>query len=503
MKSTLEMNRVSTLSAQLLANLDETVFFSLLSGFIAEEFNEYKVQIFQAHNDGSTVQLAENGQAIEAGQEYAKGQGLSGYVVRTKRAYYSNSKRDPLLATTKRDECVESELCTPIISEGSVLGTIHIQSNNSERKFNEEDVTIVKEILSSIESGINNMRLYLIAKNLNKELERKIEEKEQELLTRGPIAKAQSNSQISMQKIEMLGHSKAFMDVMEIAKKIAKEDFPIFIGGESGTGKKTLAKKIHQMSERSERDCIMVHCSSINDAQIELELFGTTERQGAIQRANGGTLILDSVEELSETVQKRLLRLLISGELYTTDSNIPMQVNVRVISVSKADIKALSSEGKFSEELMYRLNIMNMRMPSLRERREDIKVLSEAFINNARSMNNKVLTSQAIEKLTNYNWPGNIHELKNLMERTGILVSEQFVDQTHLPELIAAQEEEVVEVVEDFSEMTLHDLEKLHICKTLDHLGGNKTRAAKCLGITVKTLYNKLHSYGLVQAKAE
>ena len=146
---------------------------------------------------------------------------------------------------------------------------------------------------------------------------------------------------------------------------------------------------------------------------------------------------------------------------------------------------------------------MNLKVPSLRERKEDIKILSEAFINGAKDKESKVLTSQAISRLSNYNWPGNIHELKNLMERTGILVTEQFIDETHLPELVS--QEEVIEevVVEEFSEMTLHDLEKMHICKTLDHLGGNKTRAAKCLGITVKTLYNKLHSYGLVNAKTE
>jgi len=132
----------------------------------------------------------------------------------------------------------------------------------------------------------------------------------------------------------------------------------------------------------------------------------------------------------------------------------------------------------------------------------DIKILSENFINSSKTQNNKVLTSKAIERLSNYNWPGNIHELRNLMERTAIIVSEQFIDESHLPEL-ESEVEIPVDIVEEFTEMTLHALEKMHICKTLDHLGGNKTRAAKCLGITVKTLYNKLHSYGLVNPKSE
>ena len=502
MNSALDMNRVSTLSSQLLTNLDETIFFSQLSGFIHDVFGEYKVQIFEALNDGSSFLIAENGQAITNGMQYPKGQGLSGYVIRTKRAYYSNSKRDPLLATTKRDDVVQSELSVPLISEGSILGTVHIQSSDEARKFSEEDIARVLEIFEHIKSPINNMRMYLIAKNLNRELEGKIKEKEEELLTRGPVTQGSPRSQ-SIKSIEMLGHSKSFVSTLQVAERVAKEDFPILIAGEAGTGKKLLARKIHSMSLRADRECILVHCSAINESQLELELFGTQERMGALLRANGGTVILDSVDELSVGIQKRLLRFLVSGELFTTDSNLPIQSNVRIISVSKANLKAIVEDGRFSEELMYRLNIMNLKVPSLRERKEDIKILSEAFINGSRDKESKVLTSQAISRLSNYNWPGNIHELKNLMERTGILVSEQFIDETHLPELVS--HEEVVEevVVEEFTEMTLHDLEKMHICKTLDHLSGNKTRAAKCLGITVKTLYNKLHSYGLVNTKTE
>jgi Nif-specific regulatory protein len=499
MKSTLDMNEVSTLSSQLLTNLDETVFFSRISSFVMDIFGEYKVQTFEAFNDGSTLLMSENGNPIKDGINYGKSQGLSGYVVRTKRAYYSNSQRDPLLATTKRDDCVHSELCVPIISNGSILGTIHIQSSDSKRKFTEEDVSKVLDLLNELESPVNNMRMYLIAKNLNKDLENKIKEKEEELQNRGPAV--MSNS-ARVTKIDMVGHSKSFVEIMAIAEKVAREDFPILIAGESGTGKKLLAKKIHTMSVRKDRECLLVHCSSINESQLELEIFGTKERAGAIQRANGGTVILDSVEELSESIQKRLLRFLISGELYTLDSNIPMAVNVRIISVTKADLKVATEEEKFNEDLMYRLNIMNIKMPSLRERRDDVKLLSENFINAMTSKDSKVLTSKAIDRLSAYNWPGNIHELKNLMERTSILVSEQFIDESHLPEL-AVELEVPAEVVEEYSEMTLHELERMHICKTLDHLGGNKTRAAKCLGITVKTLYNKLHSYGLVNPKSE
>ena len=499
MNNAFEMDKVATLSAQLLANLDEVVFFSRISGFVGELFEAYKVQVFEASVDGTTRLVAENGMAVDCGLVYNKGQGLSGYVVRTKRAYYSNSKRDPLLATTKRDDCVESELCVPIISHGTILGTIHVQSDCTDRKFDESDITLILELCQQLESPLNNMRLYLIAKNLNRELEKKIAEKESELMLRAPISGAQA---VKSGKIDMIGHSRVFMRVLEVAKKIANEDFPILISGESGTGKKLLARKIHSLSDRCNRELNIVHCASISEEQLVLELFGTTERPGALQRANGGTVVLDSVEELPRSVQDKILRFLITGELFTTDSQVPMAINVRIISTSKTNLKELAEEINFNEDLLYRLNIMGIGMPSLRERKDDIKILSEYFINNANTGEGKVLTSKAIEKLANYNWSGNIHELKNLMERIAILVSEQFIDQDHLPEL-EMEEQIEEEKTEDFAEMTLHDLERLHICRTLDHLNGNKTRAAKCLGITVKTLYNKLHSYGLVHAKAE
>src|SRR5690606_9276712 len=145
----------------------------------------------------------------------------------------------------------------------------------------------------------------------------------------------------------------------------------------------------------------------------------------------------------------------------------------------------------------------SINMPNLKERADDIKILSEHFLNHGKSSeDNKMLTSKAIEKLAAYSWPGNIRELRNIMERTYILTEDRYIDEHHLPEL--QSEEKIVEEEQvDYSEMTLHDLEKLHIVRTLEHLSGNKTRAAKALGITVKTLYNKLHSYGLVQAKTE
>lgn len=503
MRSNLNLNEVSTLSTVLLTNLNETLFFSKISEFMMSQFGEYKVQVFEAFKDGSTLLMAENGKAIENGILYGKGEGLSGYVVRTKRAYYSNSKRDPLLASTKRDDVVESELSVPLVCEGMVLGTIHIQSKNSDRKFTDVDVATVNEILEQLEAPIANMKMYLIAKNLNKELQTQIEEKEKELLGRGPAINKGSNGE-NTAKIDILGHSKEILSVVKMATKIAAEDFPVLISGESGTGKKILAKKIHQESKRNNGEVITVHCSAIEESALEMELFGSKDRPGVLERANGGTIVLDNVDQLPLGVQAKLLRGIISGEIYNVDSNIPRAINVRVISTTNIDIEQAVEQGSFREDLLYRLNIVSLKVPKLSQRDGDIQILSEYFLNLGKDKENyKVLTSKAIAKLSSYAWPGNIQELRNIMERTYILSEDKYIDDSHLPEF--TQQVEVVEevVVEDFSEMTLHELEKRHICKTLDHLSGNKTRAAKALGITVKTLYNKLHSYGLVNTKSE
>jgi Nif-specific regulatory protein len=163
----------------------------------------------------------------------------------------------------------------------------------------------------------------------------------------------------------------------------------------------------------------------------------------------------------------------------------------------KTGIEKLIEEGKFREDLYYRLNIVNIQVTNLKDRIDDIKILAEHFLNSGRnSTDTKILTGYAVKKLSEYNWPGNIQELKNIMERTFVLSDDRFIDEQHLPELTMSEQEEEQAVIE-FKEMTLYELEKEHIIRTLDHLKGNKTRAAKSLGITVKTLYNKLHSYGI------
>jgi len=495
MKTAANHNELATLSTVLLSNLDEVVFFAKLTGFIHDMMGEHKVLGFEAQNDGSTSLIAENGHALESAKVLNKGLGLSGYVTRMKRAYYSNSvRRDPIASTGLRSEEVECEICVPVMIDGSVIGTINVQSINKDRSFGDADIATINEVLNLLQAPIRNMHLFMMAKNLNRELQTRIEAKEKELSNRVEIQVTKGFEDQS----QMIGVSKNFLETIQTAKKVASQDFPILLEGQHGVGKKLLAKKIHGWSARK-GSCVVASCSALNEIQLDRELFSS---KGLMVQANGGTLIIDDISNTSDYIQTKLLRVLVAGEMITTDTEEKIALNVRLICTSKVDLKSRTEDGKFKEELFYRLNTVCLKVAALRERTEDVKVMAEFFLNNGKS-SAKVLTSGAIEKLASYFWPGNAHELKNVMERTYILTDGQYIEASHLPEFAQEVKVEVVAAPVAFIENTLFDLEKKHIIDTLDHLAGNKTRAAKVLGITVKTLYNKLHSYGLIEVREQ
>jgi len=495
MKTASNHNELATLSSVLLTNLDEVVFFAKLSGFVQDLMSEHKVLGFEVLSDGCTRLLSENGQALASAKLLNKGQGLSGYVARMKRAYYSNSvKRDPIASTGLREEIVEAELCVPVMVDGSVIGTINVQSIKKDRNFSDSDIAAINDILNQLQSPIRNMHLFLMSKNLNRELQTKIDAKEKELSSRVDIQISKGLEDNS----QMIGLSKNFLEVVQTAKKVASQDFPILLEGAHGVGKKILAKKIHTWSARK-GGCVIASCSALNEAQLDRELFSS---KGLMVQANGGTLIIDDIAHTTAHIQTKILRALVGGEMITVDTDEKIALNVRIIATSKVEIKKLVEEGKFKEELFYRINTIALRIPSLRNRQDDVKVMAEFFLNHGKSQA-KVLTSGAIEKLAGYFWPGNAHELKNIMERTYILTDGQYIEASHLPEFAQEVKAEVVMEPVKYVEFTLFDLEKKHIVDTLGHLNGNKTRAAKALGITVKTLYNKLHSYGMIEAREQ
>lgn len=500
MQTALNQEELSSVSLVLLSTLDEDVFFGKLSSFITDQFEGLNVYVCKGYADGETQIVAENGESQTDGKRFKKGEGISGYVVRTKRPYYSNSvQRDPLMANQNLDPNVISEICVPIISDNSTLGTVNVQSMSEDRKFSEEDIKLVQSILAYLEKPIRNMKMYLLATQMNNELIKKIEVKEES-------NNSGSNGNHLVRKEEgskIIGHSQSLRSILKIVEKVAQEDFPVLFEGEGGCGKKLLSQRIHNLSNRRKSPCISLNCASMADNMLEQELFGNRERKGLFELANGGTLILDEISNLSQALQNKLLRTLTSGEVFTAEGDRSYFVNVRVISTSRVSLEKMVAEGKFTEELLYRLNTISVKVPALRERKDDIKYLVEHFLNHSREKQNfKVMTTRAIEALNKYSWPGNIQELKSVVERTYVLSEGKYIDEHDLPESIKEESTPEARQEEEFSAITLHELEKRHIIRSLRHLNGNKTKAAKSLGITVKTLYNKLHSYGILGDKA-
>lgn len=312
----------------------------------------------------------------------------------------------------------------------------------------------------------------------------------------------------------MVGESPAMRRIYEDVQKVADSRATVLIRGESGTGKELVARAIHYASNRRDQPFIKVNCAALSAGLLESELFGhekgaftsAHERKiGRFELADNGTLLLDEVSEIGVDLQPKLLRALQEREIDRVGGTQSIPVDTRIIATSNRALEAAVEAGEFREDLFFRLNVIPIHMPPLRERREDIKALLEHFVakfskENARPV--RTITKDAMKVLLDYDWPGNVRELQNTVERAIVLCTTDTLD------------------VEDFSlpgapvrragdnELDIHpgmsvaQVEKQLILTTLDHCGGNRTRAAELLGISVRTLRNKLNEYNRVPANS-
>jgi two-component system response regulator HydG len=306
----------------------------------------------------------------------------------------------------------------------------------------------------------------------------------------------------------LIGHSPAMAKLLETVAQAAPTEATILITGESGTGKEMIANAIHYNSTRKDAPFVKINCAALTETLLESELFGHEKgaftgaerrREGKFVQAQGGSLFLDEVSEMSKAMQVKLLRVLQERELTRVGGAEVIKVNVRVIAASNKDLKEEISKGNFREDLFYRLNVVALNIPPLRERREDIPVLAQHFLQLFAERNNKKIkgfTPQAMEKLLKYSWPGNIRELMNAVERAVVLAHVQYLG-----------DEDMVLMMADYSSagknsadnspinLPLDEVEKRSILEALNTSGGNKSEAARRLGITRKTLRTKLEKY--------
>src|SRR5688572_16971705 len=303
----------------------------------------------------------------------------------------------------------------------------------------------------------------------------------------------------------MIGSSASMRKVYQVVEQAAPTAASVLIWGESGTGKELVAKTIHQLSPRAQQPFVPINCAAIPETLLESEIFGhekgaftgaTDRREGCFELADRGTLFLDEIAEMTPATQVKLLRVLQERTFRRLGGRAEQTVDVRVIAATNVvPIDAVRS-GKLREDLFYRLNVFAIELPPLRHRKEDLPLLIQSFIGEFNSRNNKQVSAvepAAMKVLEQYGWPGNVRELRNVIERAVILSSGEFLESKHLPPYVAETTDTSKPSVALTPGITVEEAENRLILLTLEHTRDNKTRAAEILGISLKTLHNKLN----------
>ena len=321
---------------------------------------------------------------------------------------------------------------------------------------------------------------------------------------------AKLKKQVETMEIEhqtnIVGSSKAIVQLKELIKSFAPSDATILIRGKSGTGKELVARTIYELSNRKNKPFVTVNCAALSETLLESELFGhekgaftgaDKKREGRFFQANGGTIFLDEIGEISPQMQVKLLRVLQQKEIQRVGSDETLVIDVRIIAATNRNLEEEIQNGRFREDLYYRLNVITLDVPSLAEREGDIPILAQHFLTQYAKKNNKSIkgfTPKAMDCLLKHEWRGNVRELENVIERACILTYRDYIDEAQLPNLL----QNIHAPKNDFDSIsTLEDMEKAFILKTLKECDNNKSETAKHLGISLKTLHTKIKQYNM------
>ena len=304
----------------------------------------------------------------------------------------------------------------------------------------------------------------------------------------------------------IVGTSSVIKKVQETIDRVADTDATVLIQGESGTGKEVIARALHEKSNRKDKPFVVVNCAALPDTLLENELFGHEKeaftgavslKKGRFEQANGGTIFLDEVTEMSLNSQSGFLRVLEDGCFHRIGGSDLIQVDVRVIAASNRNVQKACEDSKFRFDLFYRLNVVPIFIPPLRDRSEDVSIFVQSFLEEFAYKYNRPdlkISPEAITQLQQFSWPGNIRELKNAMERAVIICRDNLVDLQHFPDIVKIEEERQPNL-EFLVGKTLRDIEEILIRATLDNVQGHRRKAAEILGISVRALQYKIKQY--------
>jgi len=393
----------------------------------------------------------------------------------------------------------------------------------------QKPLAVVTTGFGSVESAVECMKNgafdYLIKPFSNEQIEvtlRKAEEFTQILKVNQYLSR--DNEETGQ---ELLGQSAAMTDLRQLVRKVARTQATVLIQGESGTGKELVARALYRESPRANAAFIKLNCAAIPENLIESEFFGhekgaftgaLNKREGRFELAHGGTILLDEISEISPTVQAKLLRVLQERELERVGGNRTIKVDVRVIATTNRNLEQSVEKKEFRQDLFFRLNVVPIAVPPLRDRREDVPYLADEFMRRfgrKHGVHVRGFSEEALKVLSGHDWPGNVRELQNVVERAVILSGESGVlEPEHLgmaksaPAVSSAvagvqPSSQSASAAIDGATPTLSEIEKRHILVTLDRCKGNRTHAAKLLGVSIRTLRNKLHEYNGTQPGTE
>ncbi len=415
-------------------------------------------------------------------------------------------------------EIIKSRVLDVVITDMKMKGMSGKELLKKAKKTNPILPVIVITAFGSVEDAVEVMRLgaadYItkpvnlqeLLIKLKKELERAVITKENEQLRKEII-----DSSISE---KIITRNEKMLEILNIAYRAAKTDAPVLILGESGTGKELLARTIHQLSERKDKPFIPVNCAALNPGVLESELFGhekgaftgaVREKKGRFELAEKGTLFLDEIGDIPLEVQVKLLRVLQEKELERVGGSKRIPVNFRLISATNKDLQQLIAEEKFREDLFYRINVITLEIPPLRERKEDLPLLIDYYLNkwkNQYEINVKGFTKEAYNKLLSYHYPGNIRELANIIQRAVVLSRDEYIDYIDIGEKeINKNTTDSIDCKFEVGTVTLSEVvekvEKEMIIDALEKSGGIQTKAAELLGISERNLRYKIQKYGI------
>ena len=421
--------------------------------------------------------------------KYLVGEGITGKVVETgDPAVVPQIEKEPLFLnrTRSRDNLRKSDIsfiCVPIKNGPNILGTLSVDRLFSEEIAFEEDVRLLFIIASMIAQGLK--------------IQQMVQEEKKQLLSENITLKEKLKDRYSLYNI--LGTNNKMTEVYQMIERIANTDVTVLIRGESGTGKELVANAIHFNSSRSSKPFLKLNCAALPDTLIESELFGhergaftgaTEQRMGRFERADSGTLFLDEIGTLNLAAQAKLLRVLQEKEFERIGGSQTIQVDVRIISATSKDLEKSIEEGTFRQDLYYRLNVFPIFMPSLRERRTDILLLADHFIeksNQKHKRDVRRISTPAIDMLMQYHWPGNVRELENCIERAVLFCTDRVIHSYHLPPTLQTGERSGTVPLLSFED-SMRNFEKELIIDALKNSRGNMAEVARLLNTSERVV---------------